>query len=268
MRKILFFVPVLLLLVSACNTQDKILKSKDINFKLTKANEFYDQQKWHSANVIYESLMPVFRGTKNYEELYYRYCYTFYNLEDYLNASYQFKNFVETFPGSDRADECAFMYATCLYKDSPRYPLDQTSTKKAMEALQSYINVHPQSKNLTLANQYMDECREKIERKGAEAANQYYTRGLYLPATVSYKNMVNEYPDSEKSAYYQFMVVQSFYEYARSSAEARQEERYAEAIAEYNFLKEYYPSSDYVKNAEKIFIASQNKVDQLRSQKN
>lgn len=267
MRKILFFVPVLLLLISACNTQDKILKSKDINYKLSKANEFYDQGKWHSANVIYESLMPVFRGTKNFEELYYRYCYTFYHLEDYLNASYQFKNFVEAFPGSPRAEECEFMYATCLYKDSPRYALDQTSTKKAVEALQAYINKYPDSKNLTLANQYIDDCREKIERKGAEAANQYYTRGLYLPATVSYKNMVNEYPDSDKSDYYQFMVVRSFYEYARSSTEEKQEERYAEAIAEYTFLKEYYPGSAYIKDAEKIYLTAQNRVNQLRAKK-
>jgi len=266
MRKIFIIVPFLLLLLSACNTQEKILKSKDVNYKLTAANQYYDAGKWAKANTIYESLIPVFRGTKNYEELYYRYCYTFYNMKDYLSASYQFKNFVEAFPGSTRADECEFMYATCMFKQSPRYPLDQSTTQKAMEVLQSYINSHPDSKNLTQANNYIDICRAKIEMKDARAARLYYDMQQYKAAGVAYKSLMQAYPESKDIDFYQFMVEKSYYKYAHSSIRTKQEERFAEAVNAYNDLKEYYPHSAYLKEAADYQTSAQNIINQLRNE--
>lgn len=266
MRKILIIAPLLILLFSACNTQEKILKSKDVNYKLTKANEYYDQDKWMKSSQIYESLIPVFRGTKNYEELYYRYCYTFYNMKDWLSASYQFKNFVETFPGSSRADECEFMYATCLYKQSPRYSLDQTVTYKAMEVLQSYINSHPDSKNITQANHYIDICRQKIELKDARAARLYFDMGRYNAASVAYKALIQAYPESKDVDLYQLMVIKSYYEYARLSIKEKQEERFAEAINAFKNLKEYYPHSTYLQEATGYQASAQNFINQLRNE--
>lgn len=242
------------------------MASKDVNFKLAKANEYYDQKKYFKANEIYESLMPAFRGTKNYEELYYRYCYAFYYQEDYLSASYQFKNFVENFPKSARADECEFMYATCMYKLSPKFSLDQASTYKAMEALQTYISTHPGSKNLTEANNYIDVCRAKIEKKDANAAKLYFNISQYKAATVAYKSLIQAYPDSKSVDLYQYMVIRSFYEYAKSSVKEKQEERYAEAVSAYNELKEYTPNSPYVKEAEKYYASAQNSIKQLRNE--
>ena len=268
MRKL----PILLLLlisvlaISCKSTHEKVLKSKDLNYKLTKANEYYDQKKFFKASQVYESLMPAFRGTKNYEELYYRYCYSFYYQEDYLSASYQFKNFIEAFPKSPRADECEFMYATCLYKMSNRPSLDQTSTYKAMEALQTYINTHPGSSNLTEASNYIDICRAKIEAKDANAAKLYFNIGDFKAATVAYKSLIQAYPESKNIDFYQLMIVKSFYEYAQASRVEKREERYAEAVNAYNELLSYYPNSSNLKEAEKIYTSAQNHIKQLRNE--
>ena len=64
---------------TACNDIEKIKKSTDQNYKLSKANEFYDKKKWEEANVLYEELLTVFKGTKQFEDLYYKYAYSFYN---------------------------------------------------------------------------------------------------------------------------------------------------------------------------------------------
>jgi outer membrane protein assembly factor BamD len=267
MRKILILLSVALItLFSACSHYESVLKSKDINYKLTKANEYYDQQKWTKANQVYESLMPALRGTKNYEELYYRYCYTFYNMEDYLSASYQFKNFVEAFPKSVNADECEFMYATCLYKMSPNFELDQTSTRKAIEVLQSYINTHPNSKNITLANKYIDICRAKIETKGSHAAQLYYDMEQYKSAAVAYKSLIEQFPLSDKLDFYQFMIIKSYYDYAKKSVKDKQEERYASALSAFNELKEYHPKSNYVQQAGVYVASAKQQINQLRNE--
>lgn len=268
MRKFPFlFVTLALFMFASCkSTHEKLMASKDINYKLQKANEYYDQKKYFKANEVYETLMPVFRGTKNYEELYYRYCYSFYYQDDYLSASYQFKNFIENFPKSPKADECEFMYATCMYKLSPKFSLDQSSTYKAIEALQSYINTHPGSKNLVEANSYIDICRAKIEKKDANAARLYFNIGEFKSSSIAYKAMIESYPESRALDYYQLMVVKSYFKYAESSIRDRQEERYAEAVNAYNQMLEYTPNSSYLKEAEQFFAAAQKSIKQLRNE--
>lgn len=253
--------------LGACKSQhDIVLKSRDTNFKLTKANEYYDQKKWHKAVEVYETLMPVFKGTKNYEELFYRYCYSFYNMKDYLSASYQFKNFTENFPRSSRADECEFMYAISLYKLSNKPSLDQTSTYRAMEALQTYINTHPGSSHLTEANNYIDVCREKIETKDANAALLYFNMGSYKAATVAYKSVMDNYPESKDMDSYHVMLIRSYYLYAKASKQEKQEERFAEAVNAYNEMLQYMPQSPKIKEAEKYATSSQNYIKNLRNE--
>lgn len=268
MRKLSIVIAFLIVLFSSCSPHEKILKSSDVNYKLTKANEYYDQKKWSKANDIYERLMPVFRGSKNYEELYYRYCYTFYNLKDYLSASYQFKNFMDLFPRSPRAEEAEFMYATSLYKMSPRYTMDQANTRKSIEVLQTYINSHPNSKNLTLANSYIEIARAKLEKKQKEAAILYFEMQEYKAASVAFKSLIQSFPESTESEFYQYMVIQSFYKYANLSNKTKQEERYAEVVAAYSDLKEYYPSSTYLKEAESLSNTASIKIKQLRNDNN
>lgn len=252
---------------TSCKSQhEKVLASKDVNLKLSKANEYYEQKKYFKANELFESVMPAFRGTKNYEDVYYRYCYSFYYQKDYLSASYQFKNFVDFFPKSNKAEECEFMYATCLYKLSNRYTLDQHSTYKTMEVLQTYINLHPNSTNLPLAYKYMEECRAKIELKDASAAKLYYNMGEFKSAIVVYNTLVQEYPDSKSLDLYHYMIMKSHYEYAKASVKDKQEERYAEVLNAYNELKDFTPNSNYIKDAESYTKTAQNIINQLRNE--
>lgn len=268
MRKFSFvFIALIVLAVCSCkSTHQKILESKDVSYKLTKANEYYDHKQWFKANEVYETLLPALRGSKNYEELYYRYCYSFYNQKDYLSASYQFKNFVEFFPKSTRADECEFQYAICMYKISRPYTKDQASTYKAIDALQTYVNTHPGSPNLTMANNYIDICRAKIESKDAKAALLYYDMGEVKAATVAYKSLMFNYPESTKTDFYELMLIKSFYKYASLSIEEKQEERYAEAINAYNDLIQYTPNSPLIKEAQEYYNSAQNIIKQIRNE--
>lgn len=268
MRKFSFVIIALIVMfMGSCKSpHEKLLESKDISYKLTKANEYYDSKQYFKANQVYESLMPAMRGSKNYEELYYRYCYSFYYQEDWLSASYQFKNFVENFPKSSRADECEFKYATCLYKLSHVFSLDQTNTYKAIDALQTYINTHPGSPNLTLANNYIDLGREKIEKKDATAAQLYFDMKEYKSACVAYKSLMQNYPESKTLDAYQLMQIKSYFKYAELSIEEKQEERYSEAISSYNDMLQYSPNSPYLKEAQTYYLSAQKLVKQIRDE--
>ena len=263
-RSLLFIASFAVLFAASCSSFDKVKKSSDVNLKLTKANEYYDKKKFSNANELYHDLLPVLRGTKNYEQLFYRYAYTFYYQKDYPTAALYFKNFTEYFPTSRDAEECEYMHALCLVRMAPKSNLDQTNTIKSMEALQAFINTHPESKRLTEANQYIDESRKKLETKEASAANLYYNIGQYKAAAIAYKEVINQYPESPNADYYQYMVVKSLYEYANISITEKQVERYVNTISAYKDLKDVYPASKFVKDAERYQLLANNSLKKLQ----
>ena len=252
--------------LSSCGGFEKIRKSSDVNMKLTKANEYYEKKEWVHANELYGDLKGVMKNTRNYEGLYYKYAYTYFYMKDYLESSYYFKNFVEYFPNSKYAEECEFMNGVSLFKYSPKYSLDQTNTIKAQEALQSYINTHPKSPRVAEANNYVDQCRNKLETKDADAAKLYFNIGQFKAASIAYKSVLRNYPESSNSDYYQFMIVKAAFKYAELSIVEKQEERYANTISAYHELADTYPHSKYLGDAEKIYTLADNNIKKIRNE--
>ncbi len=262
----LLYLSLVVVLLSSCSGFEKIRKSSDVNYKLTKANEFFDKKDYMHANELYKELMPVMKSTRNYEALFYKYAYTFYYLKDYVEASYYFKNFTEYFPISKDAEECEFMSAVCLYKYAPKYSLDQTNSVKALEALQSYANRYPKSTRMADANKYIEASRKKLETKQADAAKLYYNISQFKAATVAYKSVLRNYPESPNADLYQFMVMKAMYKFAKVSIPEKQDERFSNAIAAYNDLKASYPQSAYLADAEKLYAEAHNNIKKIRNE--
>src|SRR5215204_7157785 len=118
------------ILLVSCNVINKVLKSKDPQYKLKMAEQYYAKKKYNYAQQLYEDLMPNFRGSPLFEDLYYKYAYCAYYQKDYLNAENLFKTFLEAFPNSTKAEELDYMRAFCYFKMSPKVALDQTNTLK------------------------------------------------------------------------------------------------------------------------------------------
>lgn len=256
----------LLLSLAACNRYEKLLKSDDINYKLTKANEYFDKKEYHKASGLYESLLQVMKGTKNFESLYLKYAYCAYYQKDYPSSSYHFKNFLDYFPSSRDAEEAMYMHVISLYRMSNKASLEQTNTIKALEAMQDYINRYPSSTRMEEANKYIAEMREKLEEKDASAARLYFNIGHYKAASVAYKAVMDAYPDSPNSDYYQYMVIRSLYQYARSSISSKQEERYATVISEYEDLKSEFPDSKYLTDAFRFHSLATSNIKNIRNE--
>jgi len=264
--KNLLYLYIGLVLFTSCGGFEKIRKSSDVNYKLTKANEYFDKKDYQHANALYKELMPIMKSTRNYEALFYKYAYTFYYLKDYVEASYYFKNFTEYFPTSKDVEECEYMSAVSLFKYAPKYTLDQTNTIKSLEALQSFVNKYPASSRMTEANKYIDESRLKLEHKQADAAKLYYNINQFKSATVAYKSVLRNYPESPNADQYLFMIMKANFRYAKGSELSKQEERYAMALSTYRELKDTYPKSAYIADADKLYTEADNNVKKLRNE--
>ena len=187
----LFFLSIFLF---GCNNLAKIQKSKDYDYKLIKADEFFTKGKYRYAQVLYEELFPVFKGTQKFEDLYYKYAYCFYNDGLYRDAENLFKGYLEVFPNSSKAEEVDYMRAFCFYKLSPKLELEQGNTLKAMSMMQTFINTHPGSPKIKEATEIIDKSRAKLELKEFRGAQLYYNIGEFRASALAFNNILNSYP--------------------------------------------------------------------------
>ena len=67
MRKLLYFIP-LLLLFTSCGEYTKVLKSTDVDYKFEYAKKAYENKKFVQASTILEEIVTPLRGGPKGEE--------------------------------------------------------------------------------------------------------------------------------------------------------------------------------------------------------
>jgi outer membrane protein assembly factor BamD len=244
---------------TSCSKFNKVLKSTDYDYKLKMANEYYDKKQYRQAQTLYEELFTVFKGTPQFEDLYYKYAYCAYLQKDYASAENLFNGFLDMFPNSTKAEEIEYMEAYAYYRQSPKAELDQTNTIKSMGMLQTFINTHPGSEKNKEAQEIIDASVKKLEIKEFKSCQLYYNMGQYRAAAIAFTSLINNYPDSPKADEYKLMIIKSYYKYATMSIEEKREERYAKVVQEVQDFQDRYPESKLLKDAERYLTLSSTK---------
>lgn len=216
--------------------------------KYQEAVKFYENEKYSKALTLFQDLLTKYRGTADAEDLNYYTAFSAYRLKDYISARYHFKNFADNYPNSPRAEECRFMSAYCFYLDSPRSNLDQENTRRAIDQLQLFVNLYPDSERAQEAGDLIQDLREKLEKKAFDNAKLYYNMGLpddYRAAVIALENVLTQYPDTRHAEDIEYLLVKSQYLFADNSYPHRQEERFNQMIDYYDDFTTNYPESHY-----------------------
>lgn len=238
---------------TSCKSKfEKLRASSDVAKKYQEAIRLYNKKDYSKALVLFDDLVQRYRGRAESEDLYYYYAYTNYKLKDYLSARYHFKTFADTYPSSPKAEECRFMTAYCFSLESPNYSLDQENTYKAIESLQLFINIYPKSERVAEASKLIEGLRDKLEQKSYANARLFFDIGDYQAAVIAFRNSMKDFPDTKYAEEMEYLTIEAQYLYAKNSRETKQEDRYNEALDEYERFIEKYPKSKYLKDAQNL----------------
>ncbi len=262
----LFLLAFAMITVVSCSKFTKVQKSTDYEYKLKMANKYFETKKYNFAAQLYTELFPIYKGNPQFEDLFYKYAYCNYYLNDYLPAENLFKQFTEVFPTSPRAEEMEYMRAYTYYKQSPKQELDQTNTLKAIGLMQTFINTHPNSQRLKEANSIIDKLRDKLESKESQSAELYYNMGHYRAAAIAFTSLINGFPDTKKGDQYKLKAIRSYYLYAENSIDEKKASRYEQVVNEVNDFNDRYPESPLIKDAERYATLSQNNIKLLQNE--
>jgi outer membrane protein assembly factor BamD len=257
----LSFLVICLLFMACGNSYQKVLKSSDSEFKLQKANEYYEKGDCAKAIPLFEELIPIYKGSKSIDDIYYNYADCHFQQGEYLVASFHFKNIYDSYPSSEWAEESLYMHAYSQYMLSPDVNLDQTYSEKALDAFQLFITAYSESARVAECNGLIDILRSKLATKMYKSAQLYLKIEKYRAAAVTFNNLLKNFPETKYAEEAAYLVVKSYYLYAMNSIASKQDERYSMAVEAYKDFAFNYETSKYMKEATQLYNASLNNLN-------
>ncbi|WP_304234297.1 outer membrane protein assembly factor BamD [Jiulongibacter sediminis] len=194
---------------------------------------FYQQQ-YQLSSYYFKTFYSTYANSPYAEEAFYMYAYSMfkdapaYNLdqETTLTAIEALQTFLNTYPGSDYADNC-----TQNLKD-----LRERLERKAYEKAFLYYK----TSGVTIAN--------------------------YKAAVITIDNFRRDFPDSKYNEELAYVQVKSQYELAENSFFRKQNERYTKTLELYEEFVDDYPESNYLKELVKIYDDTQQKLKEVVEQ--
>lgn len=256
------------LFLGACGSFSKLQKEGTVEQKYDAALNYYKKADYYHAGVLFEEITPLLKGAEQAEMSQFYNAYCNYHQGLYNMSQYLFKNFYETFQRSDYAQEAYYMHAYSLYKDSPRYNLDQTSTLTAIAALQDFINTYPDSPFRDEGTKLILELREKLEQKAYEKVKLYYKTSEaqisnYRSTVVAANNFKKDFPDSKYNEELAYLKVDAQYKLAVLSFKDKQKERFQDVGKYYLELVDKFPTSAYISKVENHYENSQKELSKF-----
>lgn len=247
-----------LLFTSCANEFNRVYKTNDYSYKYEYAKECYAQGKYTRASTLLQGLVTLQKGTDNAQESLYMLGMAEYNSKDYEGAAATFKKYFSSYPKGAYAQEAEFYAGMSLYNSTPEPRLDQSQTVNAIAAFQEYIDLFPDGKERSQAQQRLFELQDKLVQKELYSAQLYYDLGQYFgnctyggnnyeACIITAQNALKDYPYSKLREKFSLLVMKSKFELAQQSVEEKKLERFQDAEDEcYGFLNEYPDSKDKV----------------------
>lgn len=251
---------------SSCGEYNKVLKSQDYEYKYEAAKGYFAKGQNSRAATILEELVTILKGTGNGEESLYMLAMTYYNQGDYVSASHYFNTYYTTYPRGTYTELARFYSGKAMYLDTPEPRLDQSSTYKAINELQMFMEYFPGSSRKNIAQDMIFELQDKLVEKEYLSAKLYYDLGSYsgnasysstgnnyLAAIVTAQNVLKDYPYTKKREELSILILHAKYGMAKESVLEKKEERMRETIDEYYAFKNEFPESKYLSEVENIY---------------
>ena len=254
------------LLLSSCGEYNKLLKSTDYEYKYEAAKNYFAKGQYSRAATLLNELIAILKGTDKAEESLYMLGMSYYNQKDYQTAAQTFTQYYNVYPRGTFTELARFHAGKALFLDTPEPRLDQSSTYKAIQELQMFMEYFPTSSRRQDAQQMIFDLQDKLVMKDYLAAKLYYDLGSYtgnstysttgnnyLSCIVTAQNALKDYPYTKMREDLSILVLRAKYDMAKASVEEKKEERMRETIDEYYSFKNEFPDSKYTKEVESIY---------------
>ncbi len=238
----------------------------DYNFD--RALKFYNNGQYLSAAKVLEELYPLSLGTPMADSLLFMFADCYYKNRDYEMAAFHFKDYARRYPRSERAELAYVMSVKAVYHISPYYALDQTETVYAIEELNTFITLYPNSQYMDECNEMLDILRNKLAKKDFEVVKLYFHTENYKATQIAIKNFLKSHASSPYADEVSFLLVKNNFIFAKKSIEKKKMERYRDCMEAFQAFKINYPQSSFLKEAQKYAEDASKQIEKIENKNN
>jgi outer membrane protein assembly factor BamD len=165
-----------------------------------------------------------------------------------VEAQYKYRDFINRYPGSDRADYAMLQIGMVAYKQMERPDRDQQKTREAVEKFTDLIRTFPNSPLRPEADKRLQDALDRLAKHEHIVARFYMKRRSFQAAVLRLNGMVERYPNyRERDAV--------FYDLGASLAGLG---RKAEARLYFERVISEFPKSEYADKAKR-------RLDQMKA---
>jgi|AntRauTorcE11897_2_1112592.scaffolds.fasta_scaffold12498_3 outer membrane protein assembly factor BamD len=252
MNKFSYLFIISIFLFTACKSSRLVNPGDPINVSYQKGIDRFEAGNYSDAAEIFETITRTGRGTNYAQDSQYYLAESYFNQKRYILAEAEYRRFITFYPRDPRRESVDFKKALSLYNQSPRYRLDQSATKRAIDEFQLFNSRYPNSEYVPQSAEKINELREKLARKYFESAEFYSRTEQYKAATIYYDLVIDRYPESKWAEAALLKQIGTYNDYAFNSVLNRQVERYNLAISNYEKYIQLFPQSKNRGEAESL----------------
>jgi outer membrane protein assembly factor BamD len=112
-----------------------------------------------------------------------------------VEAQYKYRDFINRYPGSDRADYAMLQIAMCSYKQMERPDRDQQKTREALDKFNDVLKTYPRSPLRPEIDKRMQDVLDRLAKHDHIIARYYIKRRSYNAAVQRLNGIVELYPN-------------------------------------------------------------------------
>lgn len=159
--------------------------------------------------------------------------------DNYIRCEAKYRDFLNRFPTSNRADYAQLQVANCLAKRSEKPDRDQQMTRKALQAYEELLRLYPTSSHIPEARQKIREVTDLLAEHELVIGEFYlkYGRGVLCAAAIQrFEFLREQFPDFSR-------MDTNLHHLAVAYRRCERDDEAEGAITE---LRERYPGSPYL----------------------
>jgi outer membrane protein assembly factor BamD len=165
------------------------------SFEAAKAS--YDRGNYLDAIPDFKAYIEQYPGTDRTDDALYYLGESYIRERDYALASAQFDRLLRDFPSSPLQADALFELARCDDLQSHPAPLDQTDTERALTRYNQFVDQYSGHPRVGEARVRIQALRDRLAEKLLRIARLYVKLRQEKAATISFRRLLDRYPDSK-----------------------------------------------------------------------
>jgi outer membrane protein assembly factor BamD len=169
-----------------------------------KGEELYARHRWQRARSYYSHVYENWPNDPLGRRALLRVADTYYQQSDPVNlveAQYKYRDFINRYPTSDKADYAMLQIGMVSYKQMEKPDRDQQKTHEAVDKLNEMIRAYPKSPLRAEAETKLQDALDRLAKHEQIIARYYMKRGSWNSALPRLNYILDTYPNyREKDA--------------------------------------------------------------------